>query len=299
MFGPSLANLRFRTTELPMASDDPAVLYHHWMDTQPMGTVTAYTDGAVNFPAMPDARHGGWAVVWLRNNGSLCRAAWGALSLTDCPKQTSFDAELVALSVANQLCEGSTYIVTDSQAALDLFAQGLARATGASQSRAHLMRVHYCDYRLDDRELYKITSHMSYLEAQQQNVHVVHWLGNGCADALASLAASLHPMARHAQLRLDVHRKLVELALWAAVQVEQVLTGEIRDHVGLPESTGQSVQPTPPGSQPAKKAQRRWIAPTWLSDLVELAREDVEGFLSGVRRSNVTQQKVASTQGPE
>eukprot|EP00971_Amphidinium_carterae_P261337 5184536-Amphidinium_carterae.1 len=30
--------------------------------------------------------------------------------------------------------------------------------------------------------------------------------------------------------------------------------------------------------QPESIARRRWLAPTWLADLVELAREKVEGF---------------------
>eukprot|EP00971_Amphidinium_carterae_P171984 3409978-Amphidinium_carterae.3 len=171
-------------------------------------------------------------MAWLRNNGTVARAAWGTLRATECPQQTTLDAELYAMAMANQHTEHKPEIVTDSQAAMDLLRQGPRACDRPDQPRVHLLRKFWAG---GPRVVRKIKSHLTEGQAAMQQIPWLHWRGNAIADALAAEAVKVHPHADTARALREVNGKLVELASWAAVQVELAFTDEaLQDHDGLP-----------------------------------------------------------------
>eukprot|EP00971_Amphidinium_carterae_P323596 6430736-Amphidinium_carterae.2 len=139
-------------------------------------------------------------------------------------------------------------IVTDSQATLDLIAQGRTKGLRAQQPRAHLLRQ----------------------GAVAQHVPRVHWIRNSMADKLAGEAARSHTRAKKAPELLALEAKLKEIAQCAAIQVESAMGDPWQDNDGPPRE-----------AVPASLAiaSEQPLAPTWLGGLVDAAKQSVEDFL--------------------
>eukprot|EP00971_Amphidinium_carterae_P099593 1969745-Amphidinium_carterae.1 len=80
-FGTALANLRYQRAGMPPQDCVGHMHITHWSDQQDVGSVTTFTNGAVLHPQLKEARRGGWAVAWVRDNGSIAKAVWGPLSM--------------------------------------------------------------------------------------------------------------------------------------------------------------------------------------------------------------------------
>eukprot|EP00971_Amphidinium_carterae_P193072 3831570-Amphidinium_carterae.1 len=298
MFGKPLANLRLRSDSVPGHTNEVEFIKSTWSDGKPIENATAFTDGAVVHPTHRGIRYAGWAVAWLREDGTLGRAVWGTLPDRECPRQTSTDAELFAVGVASQVTQCSPVIVTDSRATLDLIAQGSVKGLSTQQPRAHLLRQYWLS---GGRTMQKVKAHLTEEQAAAQDVPKAHWLGNAMADRLAGEAARMHPRAEKAPELLAVEAKLKEIAKWAAIQVESSMGDPWRDNEGPPKETV-SASPATAGEQTRRHKKSRWLAPTWLGGLVDAAKQSVEDFLTrpkGKRKERrVHQQEGVAEEAP-
>ena len=174
-------------------------------------TGTVFADGSSLYPAVPELRAAGWALVQVAADGALISAVYGDAPPKECPEQTVADGEDYAACMLARFGCPPMRVFFDCAATVGAINRGQL-ADRSQHPRAHLWGRYWAAFSGEDVVAYKTKAHTK--ESDVERGITTHWerRANAHADRYAKLGARLAQQPELNRLRFlalqDVTRRL-------------------------------------------------------------------------------------------